>query len=485
VWSEVAIEIIWRSMVNRRLMTIAAILGIAATVALYQLSAPWRAPAVDLATVTRGPLSDSLAVTGTVEARTVTVAPKVPGRVGAVRVDVGTAVTAGQIVIELDSDEIAARVEEAEAAVTAARARRDQARAALALQGATSIARLAQAHAELAAVKAQRDKARAGARPQERDQAASRVVQAKVALDQARRELERVRELVSRGALSASALDAARAAADTAQVQYDAALQAQSLIEAGVQPEDIATAEARVRQAEAGVAAAKAAKAEEEIRLADLAATRAAVGQAEAARRAATAQLDATRIAAPISGTVVRKNVEMGELLAPGTAVLTIADLREIWVTVDLAAGDVAKVRLGQSFEVKSDAYPGRIVSGTVSELSRVADPRFGVGQAWSIRAKVAVVDPEGLLRPGVQVDIGGTGILVSDAVLVPASAVVTRGDRTGVFVVDGRLARFRPVRVGVKTSKETQVLEGVLPGDRIVVSPGDALHDGARVRTR
>lgn len=470
---------------NRRRTTIAAILGIAAIVALYQLSAPWRAPAVDLATVTRGPLSDSLAVTGTVEARTVTVAPKIPGRVRAVHIDVGTDVTAGQLVIELDSEELAARMDEATAAVAAARARQGQAGAALALQRATSAARLAQAQAELAAAKAQWEKARSGARPQEREQAASRVAQAKVALDQARRELERVRELVTRGALSASALDAARAGADTAQAQYDAALQAQSLVEAGAQAEDIATAEARVRQAEAAVAAAKAARAEEAMRLADLAAARAAVAQAEAALRAARAQLDATRIVAPISGTVVRKNVEVGELLTPGTAVLTIADLREIWVTVDLAAGDVAKVRLGQKLEVRSDAYPGRIVPGRVSELSRVVDPRFGVGQAWSIRAKVALTDPERLLRPGAQVDIAGVGTLAEDVVLAPAGAVVTREDRTGVFVVEGGLARFRPVRVGVKTSKEAQILEGLSPGDRIVASPGDTLHDGARVRTR
>jgi RND family efflux transporter MFP subunit len=441
-------------MVNRWRTVVAAFLGVVAALVLYQLSVLWRAPAVDLMTVTRGPLSDSLAVTGTVEARTVAVAPKVPGRVGAVRVDVGTEVTAGQIVIELTSDELAARVDEAAAAVAAARARQGQAGAALALQRATSAARLAQAQAELAAAKAQWEKARAGARPHEREQAAARVAQAKVALDQARRELERVRELVGRGAVSPSALDAARAAADIAQAQYDAARQAQSLVEAGAQPEDVTTAEARVRQA-------------------------------EAALRAARAQLDATRIVAPISGTVVRKNVEVGELLAPGAAVLTIADLREIWVTVDLAAGDVAKVRLGQNLEVRSDAYPGRVFSAKVSELSRIADPRFGVGQAWSIRAKVALIDPERLLRPGVQVDISGIGILVSDAVLVPASAVVTRGDRTGVFLVDGNLARFRPVRVGAKTSKEIQVLEGVSPGDRIVASPGDALHDGARVRTR
>lgn len=444
-----------------------------------------RASAVELAAVERGPLQDSLSVTGTVEARTVVVAPKVPGRVKAVRVDNGDAVTAGQVLVELESEELAARVDEAAAALAAAQAREEQAEAALAVQRAAAAARLSQAEAELAAARAQRNKAHAGARPQERQQAAARVAQARVALDQARREHERVRELVARGALPGSALDAARAAEDSARAQHDAAVQAQSLVEAGAQAEDLETAAARVRQAEAAVAAAQAAAAEDQVRLADLATARAAIAQARAALRAARAQLAAATITAPIAGVVVRKNVEVGEMIAPGASILTIADLSEIWVTVDLAAGEVAKVRVGQSLEVRSDAYPGRAFPAKVSELSRVADPRFGVGQAWSIRAKILLDDPDRLLRPGVQVDISGTGTLVSDALLVPATAVVTRGDRTGIFVVTDSTARFRQVVVGVRTSRQAQVLSGLAAGERVVAAPGEVLADGSRVRVR
>ncbi len=469
---------------RRRWIQIAMIAALVAA-GIYQFSAPWRAPVVELTPVARGPLADSLAVTGTVEARTVTVAPKVPGRVRAVHVDTGSEVTAGQTLIELESEELTARVDEARAAVSAARARQAQAAAALDLQRATAVARLSEAQAELAAARAQRDKARAGARPQERQQAAARVLQAKVALDQAKRELDRTRALVERGAISSNVLDAARDAAETAQAQYDAAVQAQSLVEAGAQPEDIATAEARVKQAEASLAVARAAGVEEGIRIADLASARAAISQAEATLRAAQSQLAAATITAPIPGTVVRKDIEVGELLAPGTNVLTIADLRDIWVTVDLAAGDVAKVRLGQPLEVRSDAYPGKVFPGKVSELSRVADPRFGVGQAWSIRAKVALTDPGRLLRPGIQVDIAGTGMIVADALLVPATAVVTRHDRPGVFVVRDGVARFREVTGGVKTSKQVQVLAGLTAEDRVVGSPGESLQDGTRVRSR
>jgi RND family efflux transporter MFP subunit len=435
--------------------------------------------------VERGPLQDSLSVTGTVEARTVVVAAKVPGRVEAVHADNGDDVTAGQVLVHLESEELAARVDEATAALAAAQAREAQAEAALAVQRAAAAARLSQAEAELAAARAQRDKAHAGARPQERQQAAARVAQARVALDQARREHERVRELVARGALPGSALDAARAAEDSARAQHEAAVQAESLVEAGAAVEDLETAAARVRQAEAAVAAAQAAAAEEQIRRAELATARVAIVQARAALRAARAQLAAATITAPIAGTVVRKNVEVGEMIAPGASILTIADLSEIWVTVDLAAGDVAKVRVGQSLEVRSDAYPGRAFPARVSEMSRVADPRFGVGQAWSIRAKILLDDPGRLLRPGVQVDIWGTGTLVSDALLVPATAVVTRGERTGVFAVTDGTARFRQVVVGLRTSRQAQVLSGLAEGDRVVAAPGEDLGDGSRVRVR
>lgn len=469
---------------SRRYLTAAALI-VAAAIAIAWYVGPWRVPAVETTIATRGSLEDALDTTGTVEARTVAVSSKVPGRVRAVHAAVGDGVGAGQLLVELESEELTARLDEATAATSAARARQAQAMAALALHRETSAARLEQARAELAAARAQRDKARSGARPQEREQAASRVAQARVALDQAVREMERIQELVSRGAMPQSALDAARAAADVARTQHDAARQAQSLIEAGAQAEDIATAEARVRQAEAAVAVARAALAEEDIRAADLAAASAAVRQAEAAVRAARAQVAATRIAAPIAGTVVRKNVEVGELLTPGTVLLTIADLREIWVTADLAAGDVAKVREGQALEVRSDAYPGRAFPAKITELSRVADPRFGVGQAWSIRAKIAVTDPDRLLRPGIQVDISGRGVIAEDALTVPATAVVTRGGSTGVFVVDGGIARFRKITPGAKTSTHVQVVDGLSAGEAVIASPGGDVRDGMRVRGR
>jgi HlyD family secretion protein len=468
-----------------RRLPIFIVAGLVVAAIAYQASAPWRAPVVATMSVSRGTLTDALSVTGTVEARTVTIAPKIAGRVKTVRAAVNDEVAAGRILLELDSEELAARVDEAQAAASTARARQGQAAAALEWQRASARSRLAQTQAALAAARAQRDKVRAGARPQERAEAAARVQQAKVAVDQARREMERTRDLVNRGALPSSALDAARAAAETAQAQYEAAQQSESLVNAGAQAEDVATAEARVREAQAAVSAAQASAAEIRMRAADVAAARAAVGQAEAALRAAQAQLGAAIVRSPITGTVARKNVEVGELLQPGTAVFTLADLRDVWVTVDLAAGDVAKVSVGQALEVRSDAYPGRVFAAKVIELARVADPRFGVGQAWSIRAKLRVDDPERRLKPGVQVDVAGTGMLVRDAVLVPAMAVVTREERQGVFVVVDGVAQFRPVTAGVKTAKQVQVIDGLAVGDRVVVAPDDRLRDGARVRVR
>jgi HlyD family secretion protein len=67
----------------------------------------------------------------------------------------------------------------------------------------------------------------------------------------------------------------------------------------------------------------------------------------------------------------------------------------------------------------------------------------------------------------------------------VPATAIVTRIERTGVFVAAGGIARFRPVETGVRTSKQVQVLSGVEVGDRVVAAPTEGLRDGMRVRTK
>lgn len=191
----------------------------------------------------------------------------------------------------------------------------------------------------------------------------------------------------------------ARATADAARQQVAQAEEALELARAGslavaVRKKDAETALADVAQARAAIAAAQA-----------------QVEAAEAARGLARANLADTTVAAPFTGVVLERLVEPGEVVAAGAPLVTLVDLSKLHAKVYVAEVDLGRVKIGDPARVYVDAFPGRSFDATVAEVAQQAEftPRDVHMKDERVKlvfaVKLAVRNPEGVLKPGMPVD--------------------------------------------------------------------------------
>ncbi len=138
---------------------------------------------------------------------------------------------------------------------------------------------------------------------------------------------------------------------------------------------------------------------------------KAQVVQAEAALELAETQLGYTRISAPVSGTVLRRDVELGETVLPGSALLTLADLSTMEVKVYIPGPMLGRIRLGQPVDLVTDSYPDRRFRGSVATIADQAEftPKNVQTRDERVRlvyrVKVRVPNPDGILKTGMPVD--------------------------------------------------------------------------------
>jgi len=172
---------------------------------------------------------------------------------------------------------------------------------------------------------------------------------------------------------------------------------------------------------------------------------------------------------APISGVIVAQSVTnsaaAGVTYSGSSTVFTIADLSVVWVICDVYENDIPKIQLGQSAQIRLDAYPDKVLTGRISDIGPVLDP--------SIRtAKVRVEVPNpGMLRLGMFVTATFESRTVDVHPVVPASAILHLHDRDWVFIpADGN--RFRRVEVHagpMLPGKKQEILSGISPGQQVV----------------
>jgi RND family efflux transporter MFP subunit len=198
---------------------------------------------------------------------------------------------------------------------------------------------------------------------------------------------------------------------------------------------------------------------------------------AEAGRRAAAVQLSYTVIKAPFDGLVTEKYIEVGELASPGRPLVKIEDPRRLRLEATVSEGDVKAVAVGDKVSVVIDALGDQPLTGTVAQVLPAGDP--------ATHTFLVKVD----LPPTAGAKSGMFGRMrlakgVSQTLAVPQSALIERGQLTGVYVVgeDG-IAHLRWVKVGRASGGYVEVLSGVNAGERIVTNAGLGV-DGARVES-
>ena len=393
-----------------------------------------------------------LAVTGTIEARDVDLSAKTTARITAIAVEEGSRVRAGELVVQLDTAELAAEVARLEASVRVAQAQLHDllagARKEEIAEACAQVARVEAALADLVAgarreelqaarqvvaqAEARLRDLEAGARAQEIEQARSAVVAAEATRAWTESEYQRLKRLYDQGLVAAADRDRAWQAFEVARMQERSAREQLGLVQAGPRPEQVEAARAEVRQArerlallEAGprpdqVAAAAAEVRAARQRLALLEAgprpgqvdtARAQLAAAEAALVQARARLADARLESPMDGVVLRKNLEPGATASPGVPIVTLIDPSDLWVRAYVPETDLGRVRVGQPARISVDAFPGLAFEGRVTEVAAEAEftPRNVQTQKERVnlvfRVKVAIANPDGRLKPGMPAD--------------------------------------------------------------------------------
>jgi HlyD family secretion protein len=364
-----------------------------------------------------------------IAAHKIELASKVVGKVASINVEKGDKVKSGQVLVRLEDDEYRARVLESQGQLE------------------TLKARLAQAEH--------------GSRPEEIAKAKADVEQARADQENARVTLERARGLVQDKVMAKQTLDDAQARYDGAVSKVASLERAFDLVRLGPRQEEID-------------------------------ALRAQVNQAQGTLNYAQVQIDNTVIRAPIDGTILERNVEKGEFVTTGFVgdkgakgyVVSIADLHDLEVELDINQNDFAKLSATQPGAVTTDAYPDRKYQGVIHEISPEANR-----QKATVQVKVKVMNPDSFLRPEMNASVAfysnekpSEGHAESKPIVtVPASAIKDNG----VFVIVGGKAVRRSVKVGGTTAQGVQVTEGLIGGEDLVANPPTDLKDGQKVRAK
>jgi HlyD family secretion protein len=304
---------------------------------------------------------------------------------------------------------------------------------------------------ELATAEANYQMLKNGSRPEEiaRDQAE---------MENARVTYDRTRQLASEGVLSQQQLDDAKS-------HYDTTLKIYELTKLGPRQELIDQARAAVEQARGDVAYAQ-------------------------------TQLDATRVTAPVDGTVLDRVVEKGELVTTmftgdrgaKSYVVSLADLGDLRVELDVNENDFARISIGQPSDIVLEAYPARHYPGKVIEISPQANRDKG-----TIQVKVQFLKPDVFVRPEMLARVafqqpessGVPGASSGSSVTIAKNARVERNGRIGVFVVEGGRAHLRQAELADPGGERLVVTQGLQGGEEVVVNPLETLQEGSRVITK
>jgi RND family efflux transporter MFP subunit len=285
----------------------------------------------------------------------------------------------------------------------------------------------------------------------------------------------------ARANLASARAQLAEAAADRDQSARESRRTAQIHSES---PELISAQDAEAARSKADQAAARAAAAE------------ARIDAAAAAQNVAEATLENTYIRAPFTGTVLRKEAEIGEVVAPSVgggltrgAVVTMADLGSLEVEVDVNEAYIGRVSHGQRASITLDAYPDTSFRGEVRQVVPTADR-----QRATVQVKVSIVDRDPRILPemGARVDFlasysgkaGPASAPAGNRFRLPSAAVRENGGRTVVWLVrDGRL-QAREVEAGPVSGGFREIKRGLSGGERVVTGGVENPKEGLRVKT-
>jgi len=381
--------------------------------------------------------STVLSATGYIVAHhTINVNSKVTGRLAWIGVEKGDKVKEGQVIVRLEDQEFRASYLQAKGAVENAQAYLQE------LQH--------------------------GSRPEEVQQAQHNLDEARATVANDNLTLDRIKQLAASGVVSRQQLDDATAKFEADQQRANSLEKAFQLAKIGPRSEELLRAQGALNQAQ---------------------------GQLDYAR----AQLDATVIRAPVTGTILDRTAEKGELITaqfasaaaggPQGSVVSMADLNDLQVELDIAQADFARLSPDQKAFVTTDAYPDKQYDGQIAQISPEANR-----QKATVQVKVQVLNPNKYpdvqLRPEMNATVR---FLASDkpkdtkdplGVFVPSTAMRDRDGKKTVYIAhDGRVVA-REIHV-VSQRADGALVDGLVGGESVITTAPATLKDGDKIKIK
>ncbi|MCI0657731.1 MAG: efflux RND transporter periplasmic adaptor subunit [Acidobacteria bacterium] len=208
------------------------------------------------------------------------------------------------------------------------------------------------------------------------------------------------------------------------------------------------------------------------------------------------ALLDYTILRAPFDGVVVAKRAHVGEAVSPfgspgqgssnGGAIVTLVDFSTLYVGADVNESNLSHLKPDQPAEITLDAYPDHVYHGAMRQIIPSADRQKG-----TVKVKVGIADPDEKILPDLSARVNFTaeptqGRDAKTSVQVPQSALTTLSGRSGVFLIQGEKAVFRPVTPGRSSEGMVEIQQGLVGGETLVAgASGLSLSDGQKIRIK
>lgn len=219
----------------------------------------------------------------------------------------------------------------------------------------------------------------------------------------------------------------------------------------------------------------------------------ATIFSAEAAIKAAEVQLENTIIRAPFDGTILTKNADVGEVVAPfaagassRVAVVTIADMTSLEVEADVSESNIEKITPNQPCEITLDAYPDQRYRGYVNKIVPTADRSKA-----TVMTKIKFVDKDNRVLPEMSAKVNFLSTPIADKaeahpkLAITASAVTKRNGNNVVFLFTGDEVSEVPVEIGEKMGSMIEIKSGISAGDKVVLKPSQNLRTGSSVKLK
>ncbi len=184
-----------------------------------------------------------------------------------------------------------------------------------------------------------------------------------------------------------------------------------------------------------------------------------------------------TTIRAPISGVVSSRNIKLGQHLMAGAPAFKITDTSKLIAYLRIPQIELSKISAGDAARVRVDAMPEAEFAATIARISPTIDPLNGTFKATAI-----IENQDGYLAPGMFGRFNVAYEKHSDALLIPAAALIEEDDETVVYVVNDGSANRRAIEVGIESDGLVEVLRGLEANEKIVITGQGGLRDGARV---